>query len=39
MNALDIIALGSFVALVIIWVVLPLRSPAATMPVELDKAA
>lgn len=39
MNALDIIALGSFVILAISWVVLPLKTPAATTPVELEKAA
>ena len=36
---MDVIALGAFAALVLAWIVLPLRSPAAEQPVELEKAA
>ncbi len=35
---MEIIALGSFVLLVVAWVVLPLKAPAVTA-VELEKAA
>ncbi len=36
---MDLFALGAFALLVVAWVVLPLRTPAADQPVELDKAA
>jgi hypothetical protein len=36
---MDLIALGAFVALVVAWVALPLRTPVTEQPVELDKAA
>ena len=36
---MDLIALGAFAVLVVAWVVLPLRAPAAEQPVELEKAA
>jgi len=36
---MDLIALGAFAALVVAWVVLPLRAPSIEAAVELDEAA
>jgi hypothetical protein len=35
----DLIALGAFAALIVAWVVLPLRAPSIEAAVELEKAA
>jgi len=36
---MDLIALGAFAALIVAWVVLPLRAPSIETAVELEKAA
>lgn len=35
LETLDIVAIGSFVALAVAWVILPLKSPAAVTPAAM----